>query len=205
MYSDNRYVLSWLVAFFLWHYLISRITMQVPLVPVKKIILVTDFTDACRDASVHAMLQAQTYKAELKALYIFEPRALGVSEENYLPPEHFISNEDPEKTRQRGKDSLKELADSFNMKVDTIFSEGFPGREIVRIASELKTDLIVLGSQDYTGWNRYISAPGSVAEYVVKYASCAVLSIRQSNLKKNYSPSKTGFRSQKKEIAGALH
>ena len=179
--------------------------MQVPLVPVKKIILVTDFTDACRDASVHAMLQAQTYKAELKALYIFEPRALGVSEENYLPPEHFISNEDPEKTRQRGKDSLKELADSFNMKVDTIFSEGFPGREIVRIASELKTDLIVLGSQDYTGWNRYISAPGSVAEYVVKYASCAVLSIRQNDLNKNYPPPKTKSLSKIKETVGTLH
>ena len=163
--------------------------MKVPRDSIKKIILVTDFTDACGDASVHAMLQAQTYKAELTALYVFEPRSLGVSEESYPPSEHFISNEDPEKTRERGKDTLKKLADSFNMKVDTIFSEGFPGREIVRIASDLKTDLIVLGAQDCKGWNRYISAPGSVAEYVVKYASCAVLSIRQSNLKKSYSPS----------------
>ncbi len=50
----------------------------------KKIILATDFTDASKDASYHAMLQAQTYKAELKALYVFKPRALGISDENYL-------------------------------------------------------------------------------------------------------------------------
>jgi len=179
--------------------------MKAPQGTIKKIILVTDFTDACRNASYHAMMQAQTYKAELKALYVFEPRALGISEENYLPSEHFISNEDPEKTRQRGKDSLKELADSFDVKIDTIFAEGIAGQEIVRITSDLKTDLIVLGAKGYTGWNRYVSVPGSVAEYVVKYASCAVLSIRQDDLNKNYSPPKTKSRSKKKATAGTLH
>jgi nucleotide-binding universal stress UspA family protein len=170
-------------------------------VPIKKIILVTDFTEACIDASYHAMLQAQTYKAELKALYVFEPRALGISEENYLPSEHFISNEDPAKTRQRGKDALKELADSFDMEVETIFAEGYPGQEIVRITSELKTDLIVLGARGYTGWNRYVSVPGSVAEYVVKYASCAVFSVRQSDLDKDHFPPKTGNRAHEKKSA----
>ena len=178
--------------------------MKVPRTPIKKIILVTDFTDACRDASYHAMIQAQNYKAELKALYVFEPRALGISEKNYLSPEHFISNEDPEKTRQRGIDSLKQLASSFDMKVETIFAEGIAGREIVRITSDLKTDLIVVGAQSYTGWNRYVAVPGSVAEYVVKYASCAVLSIKQDDLNKNYSPPKTKFRSMKKAISGTL-
>ncbi len=168
--------------------------MQAPQVPIKKIILVTDFTDASIDASYHAMLQAQTYKAELKVLYVFEPRALGISEENYLPSEHFISNEDPAKTRQRGKDALKELADSFDMEVETIFAEGYPGQEIVRITSELKTDLIVLGARGYIGWNRYVPVPGSVAEYVVKHASCAVLAIRQSDLDKAYFLPKTGYR-----------
>ena len=178
--------------------------MKVPQSSIKKIILVTDFTDACKDASYHAMMQAQNYKAELKALYVFEPRTLGISEENYLPSEHFISNEDPEKTRQRGIDYLKELADFFDMKVDTIFAEGIAGREIVRITSDLKTDLIVLGAQSYTGWNRYVSVPGSVAEYVVKYASCAVLSIRQDDINKNYSPPKIKFRSKKKATVGTL-
>ncbi len=179
--------------------------MKFPQAPIKKIILVTDFTDASIDASYHAMLQAQTYKAELKAFYVFEPRALGISEENYLPQEHFISNEDPAKTRQRGKDALKELADSFDMKVETIFAEGYAGQEIVRITSELKTDLIVLGTRGYTGWNRYVSFSGSVAEYVVKYASCAVFSIRQSDLDKAHFPPKTGYRAHEKASADALY
>ncbi len=144
----------------------------------KKIILATDFTDASKDAGCHAMLQAQTYKAELKALYVFKPRALGISDENYLPPEHFISNEDPKKTRQRGAATLKELAESFDLEVETIFVEGHAGHEIVLVTRELKTDLIIIGANSYVGWNRQVADIGAVAEYVVKYAPCAVFTIR---------------------------
>ena len=145
---------------------------------IKKIILATDFTDASKDASYHAMLQAQTYKAELKALYVFKPRALGISDENYLPPEHFISNEDPKKTQQRGEDTLKELAESFDLEVETIFAEGRVSEEIIRITTEFNADLIVLGAQSYTGWNRYIGMSGTVAKYLVKYAPCTVFTIK---------------------------
>ena len=178
--------------------------LQAPQVLIKKIILVTDYTDASKDASCHALLLAQTYKAELKALYVFKPRALGISEENYLPTEHFISNEDPKKTRQRGKNILKELAESFDIKVETIFAEGHVGEEIIRITTEFNTDLIVLGAQSYTGWNRYIGMSGTVAEYLVKYATCDVLAIRQSDLDKAHFPPKTGYRLTRKKAA-TLH
>jgi len=173
--------------------------MQVP----QKIILATDFTDASKDTSYHAMLLAQTYKAELKALYVFKPRALGISDENYLPPERFISNEDPKKTRQRGEDTLKELAESFDLEVETIFAEGSAGEEIVRFADELNADLLVLGTHGYTGWKRF--ALGSVAEFVVRHAPCAVLTIRQSGLDKVHFPPKTGYRAHKKKSTAALH
>jgi len=166
--------------------------MKFPQAPIKKIVLLTDFTDASTDASYHAMLLAQTYKAELKALYVFKPRALGISDENYLPPEHFISNEDPKKTRQRGEDTLKELAKSFDLEIETIFIEGNAGEEIVRFADELNADLIVLGTHGYTGWKRF--ALGSVAEFVVRHSPCAVLTIRQSGLNKAHFPPKTGYR-----------
>jgi nucleotide-binding universal stress UspA family protein len=37
--------------------------------PIEKIILATDFSDTSKDAGYHALLLAQTYKAELKALH----------------------------------------------------------------------------------------------------------------------------------------
>jgi nucleotide-binding universal stress UspA family protein len=133
---------------------------------IKKIILATDFSDISKDASYHALLLAQTYKAELKVLHAFD-----INARNAPSSYHFI-----EEARQRGKDALKELAKSFDLEVETIFTEGDPGHEIIRIAEELNADLIVLGTHGYSGWKRFTL--GSVAELVVRHAPCAVLTIR---------------------------
>lgn len=141
---------------------------------IKKIILATDFSDASKDASYHALLLAQTYKAELKALHVFDKTAWMVPSHQYLATDAGV--ESLEEARQRGKDTLKELAKSFDLDVDTIFAEGDPGDEIVRVAEELNADLIVLGTHGFTGWKRFTI--GSVAELVVRHAPCTVLAVK---------------------------
>ncbi len=143
-------------------------------VSIKKIILATDFSDTSKDASYHALLLAQTYKAELKALHVFDPSAGNVPSQYYLASDRAV--EAIEETRQRGKNALKELAESFNLEVETIFTEGDPGHEIIRVADELHADLIVLGTHGHTGWKRFTI--GSVVAFVVKHAHCAVFTIR---------------------------
>ncbi len=135
-------------------------------VSIKKIILATDFSDISKDASFHALLLAHTYQAELKILHVFDTSARNVPS-SYS----FI-----EEARQRGKDALKELAKSFDLEVETIFIEGDPGHEIVRVAEELNADLIVLGTHGYTGWKRFTI--GSVAEFVIRHAPCAAFVVR---------------------------
>jgi len=135
-------------------------------VSIKKIILATDFSDISKDASSHALLLAHTYQAELKVLHAFDINARNAPSSYY-----FI-----EEARQRGKDALTKLAKSFDLEVETIFTEGDPGHEIIRVAEELNADLIVLGTHGYSGWKRF--ALGSVTELVVKHAPCAVFIIR---------------------------
>ncbi len=141
---------------------------------IKKIILATDFSDTAKDASSHALLLAKNYKAELKALHVFDTSAWTIPSQDYLATVAGV--EGLEEARQRGKDTLKELAESFDLEVETIFTEGDPGHEIVRVAEELNADLIVLGTHGYSGWKRFTI--GSVAELVVRHAPCAVLTIR---------------------------
>ncbi len=133
---------------------------------IKKIILATDFSDISKDASSHALLLAHTYQAELKVLHAFDINARNAPSSYY-----FI-----EEARQRGKDALTKLAKSFDLEVETIFTEGDPGHEIIRVAEELHADLIVLGTHGYTGWKRFTL--GSVVAFVVKHAHCAVFIIR---------------------------
>jgi nucleotide-binding universal stress UspA family protein len=158
---------------------------------VKKIILATDFSEASKDATHHAQLLAHAYQAELKVLHVFDTSPWDVPSSHYLttgvfdfkarasdlmPEELYRLTESKEQVRQRGKDALKKLADSFDLEVETIFTVGDPGHEIVRVAEELNTDLIVLGTHGYGGWQRF--AVGSVAELVVRHAPCAVLTVR---------------------------
>ncbi len=143
---------------------------------IKKIILATDFSDISKDASYYALQLAHAFKAELIALYAFDIDVWKV------PSKHLtiggldkISGSQAQ-ARQRGKDALKELAESSDLEVKTIFTEGDPGHEIVRVAEERKADLIVLGTHGYGGWKLFVL--GSVAESVVRHAPCAVLTIR---------------------------
>ena len=142
----------------------------------KKIILATDFSDTSNEASYYALQLAHAFKAELIALHVFDTSAWNLPAQYYQKPgfERVVAG--IEETRQRGKDALKELAESFDLKVETIFTEGDPGHEIIRVAEEENADLIVLGTHGYTGWKRFTL--GSVAELVVRHAPCAVLTVR---------------------------
>jgi nucleotide-binding universal stress UspA family protein len=148
---------------------------------IRKIILATDFSDISKDAGYHALLLAHTYKAELKALHVFDTSAWNVPFHDYSSLEELGINrvvEGFEETRQRGKNALKELAESFDLEVETIFVEGHAGHEIILVTRELNTDLIIIGANGYDGWNRHVAVIGTVAEYVVKYAPCPVFIIR---------------------------
>ena len=141
---------------------------------IKKIILATDFSDLSKAASYHALLLAQTYKAELKALHVFDPSGWNLPSHDYLVSDAVV--EGLEEAKERGKNALKELVESFDIEVETIFTEGDPGHEIVRVAEELNADLIVLGTHGYTGWKRFTL--GNVAELVVRHAPCTVFVVR---------------------------
>ncbi len=144
---------------------------------IKKIILATDFSDTSKEAGYHALLLAQTYQAELKALHVFDISARNIPAQYYLTARfEALFVDSIEETRKRGKDALTGLAKSFGIKIKTIFTEGKPGHEIVRVAEELNADLIVLWTNRYTVLNRFTI--GSFADFVVRQAPCAVLTIK---------------------------
>jgi len=145
--------------------------------PIKKIILATDFSDTSKDASYHALQLAKAYKAKLKALHAFDISIWNAPSTYYsTKKEYTVSIKNIEETRKIGKDALKKLAESFDLDVGTIFTEGNPGQEIIRVAEEENADLIVLGTHGYTGWKRF--RLGSVSEFVIKHAHCAVFVVR---------------------------
>ena len=146
--------------------------------PIKKIILATDFSKVSKDAGERAVFLAKAYKAELMVLHVLDVNAWSFPSYYFFTVEGFDKlAESQEQVRQQGKDALKELVSSLELEeVEAIFTEGDPGHEIVRVADERKADLIILGTHGHAGWKRFTI--GSVVEFVVKHAHCAVFAIR---------------------------
>jgi nucleotide-binding universal stress UspA family protein len=144
---------------------------------IRNIILGTDFSQASQNALRYAVWMTQTLKAELKLLHVFEPNSWMVPSPYYFTPgfEKWLESS-LEKVELRGREALNELAKSLNIKAEPIFVQGNTGKEIVRVAAELNTDLLILGTHGYTGWNHLTL--GSIAEFVVRHAPCPVLTVK---------------------------
>ena len=144
---------------------------------IQKIILATDFSEASREAVRYAKWITGSLSAELKILHVFEPSGWIVPSPYYYTPgfEEWVQAS-MEKTRQKGKEALEALAKSFGINTETIFIEGDAGKEIVLAALRHNTDLLILGTHGYTGWNHLTL--GSIAEYVIRHAPCPVLTIK---------------------------
>ena len=80
--------------------------------------------------------------------------------------------------RQRRRDAVDLLADTarrcgLDHDVETVLLEGAPGAAICDAATELRADVIVMGSRGRGGLRRAVL--GSVSDHVIRHAPCPVL------------------------------
>jgi nucleotide-binding universal stress UspA family protein len=76
------------------------------------------------------------------------------------------------------RELIPEAARTYST-VDTVVADGSPGRQIVRIAGERGSDLIVMGARGRGAVDLLVF--GSAAQHVVRYASCPVLVVHAPN------------------------
>ena len=140
--------------------------------PARKIVCPTDFSEGASLAVNSAAKIAIHNGAEMYLVHVI-PVLLAETE-----PTLLVQLQDYERLLQPKK-RLQELAEPLiaqGITVHTIVGHGDAASEIVRIGEENKADVIIIGTHGNTGWRRL--AFGSVAEKVVRLATCPVLSIR---------------------------
>ncbi|MBL8797556.1 MAG: universal stress protein [Planctomycetia bacterium] len=71
---------------------------------------------------------------------------------------------------------LRKVKPADAVPVDYQLVEGDPAAEVMRIADEIGADVIVMGTHGRTGLGRLLM--GSVAEQVVRKATCPVLTVK---------------------------
>jgi nucleotide-binding universal stress UspA family protein len=89
------------------------------------------------------------------------------------------SNESADSLRSHGEaavGTVEAIAVAHDVPVETTIKEGAPVAEILDYAEEIDADVIVAGTHGRTGSERYLI--GSVAERLVRHATCPVMTIR---------------------------
>jgi universal stress protein A len=112
------------------------------------------------------------FEAELTLAHVVEQI---VYPGDWMYPPLALSDFATEK-RDQVLDKMKSLVKDPGVNVRHIVRVGRAWQEVIELAKENKTDLIVLATHGYTGLKHVLL--GSVAEKIVRHAPCPVLTVR---------------------------
>ena len=134
------------------------------MVPVRKILFPTDFSECAEYAFRLACALAWDYGAELLVVHIVEHE----DQKAYHAADGY---------QQKLENQLRRLLPpECGVPVDYCVAHGNPATEILRLAADNSCDLIVIGTHGRAGLNHLLR--GSVAEQVVRKANCPVVTIK---------------------------
>jgi universal stress protein A len=141
----------------------------------RHILAPTDFSEYSKQAVASALEWAKKFGAKLSILHVIELPPYPV--EGYVPPNLSATFLDGLE-RQAAADlaQLVPEAEATNVEVARVTAVGTPYHKIIETAEAGQVDLIVMATAGRTGLSHLVM--GSIAERVVRTASCPVLTIR---------------------------
>lgn len=146
------------------------------MLPIKKILCPMDFSPPCYEALGRAREFASHFSSKLTLLHVVSPIPV-IPNSTFPSAAHVpdLLNEMEDSARQSLAEVEKEIA-AAGIDCTTRVVHGAPADQIVAAATSEQADLVVIATHGMTGWKRVLF--GSVAEKVVRYCPCAVLTIR---------------------------
>jgi nucleotide-binding universal stress UspA family protein len=145
---------------------------------IKRILVPTDFSGAADLAFGYAIDLAKRYDGSLHVIHVIEDAyfAHGYPDGYFAELPSLQQRMQAEAERHLGV--LRTRCTAAEVAATTQVLDGRPAREIVKLAEEMGTDLIVMGTHGRSGVAHLLM--GSVAEHVVRTAPCPVFTVRDT-------------------------
>jgi nucleotide-binding universal stress UspA family protein len=140
----------------------------------RTILVPVDFSDCSRQALEYAAHTAGHFGASLTLLHVVEPVSYGLDFT-------LASSQQGPEMRAQLEARLAELAATLSaqwLTTDAVIRGGTPASSILDLARQRSYDLIIMGTHGRRGLSHL--ACGSVAEAVLRHASCPVLTVKGS-------------------------
>src|SRR5262245_21696760 len=145
------------------------------MVEIRRILCPIDFSNASRHALEHAVAVARWYDSEVTALHVTCPAVLLQPMLFTELPKAALPTEVERQALQSGLCDWIKAANQVGVKTDVVIEEGNAAPCILERATLLRADLIVMGTHGLSGFERLMM--GSVAEKVLRKASCPVMTV----------------------------
>lgn len=146
------------------------------MLPFKRILCPTDFSQPSYEALKVGSELAEHFRAQLCVVHVVSLTPIAA---NPMIPTTFdvvaYQKELEASAREQLEEVMKKYVSSELKTCVPIVTSGYAPDEIIRVATERKSDLIVIATRGLTGLRRVVL--GSVAERVVRLARCPVLTI----------------------------
>ena len=144
--------------------------------PLKKILCPIDFSEHSFTALKIADEMAKIFHAELFLVHVITPIPSVPTPPHPLVFDVLKYQDSLEVHSKKSLDDIAKNRISSGIKVQQIVALGDPATEIIKIADENDVNLIVVATHGRTGLGHMIF--GSVAEKIIRHASCPVLTKR---------------------------
>lgn len=149
---------------------------------VSHILCPTDFSAEAEHALRYAALLADAFDARITVLHVWQlpdhirPDLSVAIEEGAAHRGESFAEYTEREARRRAETLLASLAPAIKLRTRCQIVPGNPAKVITEQAQALQCDLIVMGTHGWTAMKHFVL--GSVAEKVVRHASCPVLTAR---------------------------
>ena len=142
------------------------------MLPFKRILCPTDFSEPACKAIVAAGEMAEAFESELILMHVVGAIPVldsptGMSGFDIASYQNELTQSAEQSLQSRLKSKVPEEVNSR-----TLVTHGEAAHEIIRVAAEEGVDLIVLSTHGSTGWRHRIF--GSVTDKVIKMAECPI-------------------------------
>jgi universal stress protein A len=138
---------------------------------IKRILCPVDFSVFNKAANEYACKLAESTGAEIVYLHSWIPNVME------QPPIYFEADKEEARLQKQVEEFIEPTSESIH--ASWVIEFGSPRDRIVEYASKHNIDLIVMGTHGRTGLRRIVM--GSVAEAVVRRASCPVIAVKSEN------------------------
>lgn len=143
---------------------------------VTRILCATDFSDLSSQTLSFALALAEKDDAALSLVHVVD-NLPDIGDPRYpaVPALSDLRADYEKEAYKRLEEMVKAIGKTL-VKIDARVSVGRPYKEILRLAVEMRADLIVIGAQGHGALEHLLS--GSNAQHVIRQATCPVLTVR---------------------------